>query len=323
MDMKAASRPASSDIGLRPSSSQRSERRQTRFHEIQAKSILNRVRGMAFEWSISPYRGCTHACTYCYARATHPYLGYDNGPDFEHEIVIKTNAVDLLRYEIQHPRMRGETIVTGTVSDPYQPSEATYKLTRDSLVVLHDSNNPVAITTKSSLITRDIDVLQDLSTSAGCTVHMTITTVDRDIARKLEPRAPSPHQRLEAMRRLAEAGIQVGVFVGPVFPGLTDSPDQLDRLTAAVSEAGGSFLIGLPLRVGAGFASPFLQATDRDFPEVAGRYRRQSRGSGMDRLQVDRISEVFDELRFRYGLSSGPLQHRKVTSTPNQLALPL
>jgi DNA repair photolyase len=321
MERQTTSSPA--DIGLRPSSSLRRERRRTRFHEIQAKTILNRVRGMAFEWSISPYRGCTHACTYCYARATHPYLGYDNGSDFEHEIVVKTNAVDLLRYEIQHPRMRGETVVTGTVSDPYQPAEATYRLTRDCLAILCDNDNPAAITTKSSLITRDIDVLQGLATGPGCTVHMTITTVDHNIARKLEPRAPSPTQRLAAMRRLADAGIQVGVFVGPVFPGLTDAPDHLERLTAAVSEAGGSFLIGLPLRIGAGFATPFLQATDRDFPEVAGRYHRQARGSGMDRGQVDHIGEVFDELRFRYGLSSGPQQHRRVVSTPNQLALPL
>lgn len=101
-------------------------RRRTEYHEIEAKTILNRVRGMPFEWSVSPYRGCIHACTYCYARATHPYLGYNNGLDFEHEIVVKTNAVELLQYEIQHPRMRGQTVVSGTVSDPYQPAESKY-----------------------------------------------------------------------------------------------------------------------------------------------------------------------------------------------------
>jgi DNA repair photolyase len=321
MDRNAT--PHRSDIGLRPTSSLRSERRRTKFHEIQAKTILNRVRGMPFEWSISPYRGCTHACTYCYARATHPYLGYDAGPDFEHEIVIKTNAVELLRREIQHPRVRGKSIVTGTVSDPYQPAEATYRLTRDSLAVMLENGNRASITTKSSLITRDLDVLADLAAGPGCTVHMTITTVDHALARKLEPRAPSPTQRLAAIRKLADAGVEVGVFVGPVFPGLTDAPEQLEQLAQAVAEAGGTFLLGLPLRIGSGFAGPFLDSVDRDFPEVSNRYRRQARGSGMDRSQTDRITQVFDELRFRYGLRSRPEPREVVSSTPSQLTLPI
>jgi DNA repair photolyase len=309
--------------GLRPSSPERLARRRTAYHEIQAKTILNRVRGMPFEWSISPYRGCIHACTYCYARASHTYLGYDSGPDFEHEIVVKTNAVELLRYEIQHPKMRGQTIVTGTVSDPYQPAEAQYRLTHDSIEVLLGSRNPVSITTKSSLIVRDIDLLGEMARGPGCTVNVTITTVDHEIARKLEPRAPSPTQRLAAIRQLADAGVEVGVFVGPVFPGLTDEPEQLENLAASVAGAGGTFLVGLPLRIGSGFAGPFLSATDRDFPEVAERYRRQARGTGMDRLQVDRLSATFDELRFRFGLESRPLYRSRNPSRPDQLALPI
>lgn len=301
----------------------RSHRRRTRYHEIEAKSILNRVRGMSFAWSISPYRGCIHACTYCYARASHSYLGYDNGADFEHEIVVKTNAVDLLRHEIQHPRMRGQTVVTGTVSDPYQPAESKYRLTRQILEVLFASGNPASITTKSSLILRDLDILADLANGPGCSVNVTITTIDRSIARKLEPRAPSPDQRLTAVRRLADAGVRVGVFVGPVFPGLTDNREHLESLAAAVSDAGGSFLIGLPLRIGAGFAEPFLNATDRDFPEVAQRYRRQAREGGMDRTQVNRMTATFDELRFRFGLDSR-IEHRMAApDAASQLALPI
>ena len=311
------------ETSLRLSAPERLARRGTVYHEIRAKTILNRVRGMPFEWSISPYRGCIHACTYCYARASHSYLGYDNGADFEHEIVVKTNAVDLLRYEIQQPKMRGQTIVTGTVSDPYQPAEAQYRLTRDSLEVLLHSQNPASITTKSSLIVRDIDLLSEMARGPGCTVNITITTVDRDIARKLEPRAPSPEQRLAAIRKLADAGVEVGVFVGPVFPGLTDEPNQLENLAASVAEAGGTFLVGLPLRIGSGFAGPFLTATDRDFPEVAERYRRQARGSGMDRHQVDRISATFDELRFKFGLESRPFYRARKPSQPDQLTLPI
>ena len=309
--------------GLRPSSPERAERRRTHFHEIQAKTIINRVRGMQFDWSISPYRGCTHACTYCYARATHSYLGYGVGADFEHEIVVKTNAVDLLSHEIQHPRMRGETVITGTVSDPYQPAEARYRLTHDCLAVLLASNNPVAVTTKSSLIARDLDLLGDLAKGPGCTVHMTITTLDRDVARKLEPRTPSPAQRLAAIRKLADAGVQVGVFVGPVFPGLTDGPEQLFDLAQAAAESGASFLVGLPLRIGSDFAAPFLEAVRRDFPEMAQKYRLQARGSGMDRHQVSHLPEVFDELRFRFGLAARP-DHRAVqVDRPKQLALPV
>jgi DNA repair photolyase len=293
--------------GLRPSSPERGERRRTAYHEIEAKTILNRVRGMPFDWSISAYRGCTHACTYCYARASHGYLGYGTGADFEHEIVVKTNAVELLNHEIQHPRMRGQTIVTGTVSDPYQPAEARYRLTRDCLAVLLASGNPVGITTKSSLITRDLDLLAALATGPGCTVHMTITTLDRDIARKLEPRTPSPAQRLAAIRTLAEAGVDVGVFVGPVFPGLTDSPEQLADLAQATAEAGATF----------------LEAMQRDFPELAPRYRAQARNGGMDRQQVKQLSTVFDDLRFRFGLAARP-DHRAVPDDrPRQLALPV
>jgi DNA repair photolyase len=299
------------------------ERRRTAFHEIEAKTILNRVRGMPFDWSMSAYRGCTHACTYCYARASHGYLGYGTGADFEHEIVVKTNAVELLSHEIQHPKMRGQTIVTGTVSDPYQPAEARYRLTRDCLAVLLASGNPVGITTKSSLITRDLDLLAALATGPGCTVHMTITTLDRDIARKLEPRTPSPAQRLAAIRKLAEAGVDVGVFVGPVFPGLTDSPEQLADLAQATAEAGASFLVGLPLRIGSDFATPFLEAMQRDFPELAPRYRAQARNGGMDRQQVKHLSTVFDDLRFRFGLAARP-DHRPVRDDrPRQLALPV
>ena len=323
MNTRLLSPPHRDSPGLRPSSPARAERRRTSFHEVQAKSLLNRVRGMPFDWSISPYRGCTHACTYCYARATHEYLGYGKGADFEHEIVVKTNAVELLNREIRQRKMRGQTIVTGTVSDPYQPAEATYQLTRGCLEVMLANGNPAGITTKSSLIVRDLDVLADLAAGPGCTVHITITTLDRDIARKLEPRAPSPGQRLDAIRKLAAAGIPVGVFVGPVFPGLTDDPEGLAALAEATAEAGGSFLVGLPLRIGSEFAMPFLEAIQRDFPEVAAQYRAQARNGGMDRRQVATIGALFDELRFRFGLDARPSHRDPVDVRPKQLALPV
>jgi DNA repair photolyase len=308
--------------GLRPSSPQRAERRRIQIHEQTAKTIVNHVRGMAFEWSVSPYRGCSHACTYCYARETHGYLGFDAGEDFEYEIVVKTNAVELLNREIQQPKLRGQTIVTGTVSDPYQPIESRYRLTRGILEVLLDTGNPVSITTKSSLVTRDLDLLGEFAKRQGASVNVTITTVDHALARTLEPRAPSPAQRLRAIRALADAGVDVGVFVGPVFPGLTDAPEQLEALAQAVADAGGQFLLGLPLRIGKGFAAPFLAATDRDLPQVAGRYRRQAAGNGMDAWQTRTLGRVFDDLRFRHGLRAAP-EVRTRPPQQAQLALPL
>lgn len=300
-------------------------RRATRYHEQQAKSIVNAVKGMPFHWSVSPYRGCVHACTYCYARATHPFLGYDAGADFEHEIVIKVNAVELLQRELRHPRMRGQTIIMGTVSDPYQPAEHHYRMTRQLLRVLDAAGNPVGITTKSTTVTQDLPLLARVAARAGMSVNLTITTPDRDLARLLEPRAPSPQQRLRALEVLANAGVPSGIFCAPILPGLTDDPEALERLAEAVAMHGGRWMMSGVLRIGDGFARPFLDAARRDFPHLVRRYERQAargfRGSASPQEVAD-IQGRMDEIRSRYGLLSGPPSFPKVP-VAEQIALPL
>ncbi len=284
-------------------------KRQTRYHETVAKSIVNPVKGMRFSWSISPYRGCIHACTYCYARASHEFLGYDTGEDFEKEIVVKVNAADLLAREIQHPRLRQQTMIMGTISDPYQPAEHVYRLTRKILHILDRAGNPTQITTKSTTVIQDLPILAGMTSRAGCAVNFTITTLDDDLARMLEPRAPSPLQRLQAMRKLAAAGIPTGIFAAPILLGLTDADEDLERLASVVVEHGGGYMMASALRIGDGFAKPFLDAARRDFLHLLARYERQARigfRGSVSRQEADDIYGRMDEIRARYGLASGP-----------------
>lgn len=300
-------------------------RRGTRYHEQQAKTIVNAVKGMRFHWSVSPYRGCIHACTYCYARATHPFLGFDAGEDFEHEIVVKVNAPELLQRELRHPRLHGQTIIMGTVSDPYQPAEHHYRLTRQLLRVLDVAGNPVGITTKSTTVTQDIPILVRIAERERMSVNLTITTLDPDLARLLEPRAPAPKQRLAAIRDLANAGVPAGIFCAPILPGLTDDPDALERLAEAVALHGGRWMMSSVLRIGDGFARPFLDAARRDFPHLVRRYEQQAargfRGSA-SRNEVAEIEGRMDVIRARYDLLPGPPSVPK-PPTIEQVPLPL
>ncbi|MGB3327532.1 MAG: radical SAM protein [Thermomicrobiales bacterium] len=300
-------------------------RRGTRYHEQQAKTIVNAVKGMPFHWSVSPYRGCIHACTYCYARATHPFLGFDAGEDFEHEIVVKVNAPELLQRELRHPRLRGQTIIMGTVSDPYQPAEHRYRLTRQLLSILDGTGNPVGITTKSTTVTQDVALLSRMAARERIAVNLTITTLDPDLARMLEPRAPSPMQRLAALQHLADAGIPAGIFCAPILPGLTDDPDALEQLAAAVADHGGRWMMSGVLRIGDGFARPFLDAARRDFPQLVRRYERQAARGFRGSASPDEVAAIqgrMDAIRARYDLQPGP-PSRTTAPAATQVSLPL
>ena len=184
------------------------------FEEIQCKTLINRVQGgMPFRWTINPYRGCQHACIYCFARSTHQYLGYNAGPDFDQRIVVKVNAPEVLREELRRPGWRRELIALGTSCDPYEPAERQYQLTQRILELLRDHANPVSITTKSVLVTRDLDLLAALSRVADCRVNFSIGTLDEDVWRKTEPGTPKPMKRMEAMQQLVEAGVSAGVLM--------------------------------------------------------------------------------------------------------------
>ena len=222
---------------------------------------FNRSPDVPFDRSVNPYRGCEHGCIYCYARPTHAYLGLSSGLDFETRLFRKPEAAAQLERELADQDYRPATLVLGANTDPYQPIERRYGTTRAVLQVLHDCRHPVAITTKSALILRDLDLLPHMARRRLAAALISITTLDRALARRLEPRAAAPERRLEVIRGLAEAGVPVGVLVSPLIPGLTD-PD-LERILELAAAAGasraGSILIRLPLEV-AGLFEDWLRA---------------------------------------------------------------
>lgn len=219
-------------------------------HEETAKSIIatNDSPDISFDQSVNPYRGCEHGCIYCYARPTHSYLGHSPGLDFETQIYAKVNAVELLERELSRRGYLPKTLVMGGVTDVYQPIERDHNITRKLLELLDRTNHPVGIVTKSALVVRDLDILERLARRDLVRVAISITTLDRGIARRMEPRAPTPHKRLEAVRILADAGVPVSVMVAPIVPALNDS--EIESILAAARNAGaldaGYVLLRLP-----------------------------------------------------------------------------
>ncbi len=236
------------------------------------KSALNRVRGMPFAWSLNPYRGCTHGCHYCYARATHAHLGLNPGLDFTQRIFVKSNVVEVLRRELTARSWRREEVAIGTATDPYQPGEGRFGLMPGILQVFADVHSPVSIVTKSTLVWRDREILAYLQAVAGARVSFTITTLDPEIWRALEPGTPPPRQRLEIMRRLVAAGVPCGVFLAPVVPGLTDSPAALAGIAEAAHAHGASWLWASPLRLAPLVKEHFLAWLADYRPDLLARY---------------------------------------------------
>src|SRR5881296_828942 len=252
-------------------------RRQTQYFRDGSKSIITRNTSpdVGFETSLNPYRGCEHGCIYCYARPTHEYLGFSAGLDFESKIIVKTNAPELLRAELESPRWHPQTLVMSGVTDPYQPIERKLRITRRCLEVLAQFRNPVAIITKNRLVTRDVDILRELAACNAVAVNISVTTLDANLQRVLEPRTSSPQARLDAIRQLRAASIPVGVMVAPIIPGLTDHevPNILDASAKAGAQFAGYTIVRLPWAV----APLFEHWLEEHFPErkdkVLGRIR--------------------------------------------------
>ncbi|AHB48105.1 moaA/nifB/pqqE family protein [Hyphomicrobium nitrativorans NL23] len=225
----------------------------TDVYEEPARSIITRNKSpdISFDQSINPYRGCEHGCIYCYARPTHCYLGHSAGLDFETKLYAKTNAAELLEQELARKNYKPAVIALGTNTDPYQPIERERHITRAILEVLERTGHPVGIVTKSALVVRDIDILSRMAARGLAKVALSVTTLDRRIARAMEPRATTPAKRLEAVRALSEAGVPVSVMVAPIVPGLTDS--EIERILEAAHRAGASeagyVLLRLPLEL--------------------------------------------------------------------------
>jgi DNA repair photolyase len=248
----------------------------TRFYEVRAKSALNRVpeqSPMPFRWTVNPYRGCSHACTYCFARPTHTYLGFNAGRDFEREIVVKVNAPEVLRSELARPRWKGEHVALGTNTDPYQWVEGHYKLMEGIWEALRDAANPCSVLTKSPLLLRDLAVMLEIAQRTTFTACLSIPTLDEKAWRETEPRTPNPRARLEAVAELNRAGIPTGVLIAPLMPGINDAPRQVEPLLEAAEAAGATSIGGVALHLRGEVRDVFMGWLEARRPELVPRYR--------------------------------------------------
>lgn len=277
-----------------------------RYVEMTAKSVLNPVLGMGFRWSVNPYRGCVHGCHYCFARRYHTYLDMGAGEDFSGVILVKVNAVGVLRVELARRGWRRDLVAVGTATDPYQPIEGRYRLTRGILEALAEAETPASVVTKGPMVIRDRDVLGALRDRAGATVCMSLTTLDPDLWRRLEPGTAPPRQRLRAVAALAAAGIQVGVLLAPIVPGLTTARANLDAVIRGAAEHGAAFLGSGVLHLEPGVREHFDGFLREEAPALVPLYRRLYPGARAP-VGVDRsLTSAVAELRGRYGLADRP-----------------
>jgi DNA repair photolyase len=296
-------------------------KRETQYFHDGTKTIITRNNSpdVGFETSLNPYRGCEHGCIYCYARPTHEYLGFSAGLDFESRIMVKTNAPELLRMELESPRWRPQTLVMSGVTDPYQPVEKKLQITRGCLEVLAKFRNPVAIITKNRLVTRDIDLLRELADRRATAANISVTSLDPKLQRILEPRTSSPDARLDAIRQLRAAGIPVGVMVAPIIPGLTDH--EIPKILEACAEAGAQFAGYTIVRLPWAVAPLFEHWLEEHFPDrkekVLGRIR-DLRGNGRlnnsqwhkrmsgEGVFAEQIASLFEVSCHRCGIGGRP-----------------
>ena len=267
------------------------------FLHVTAKRILNHVpagsRAPA-NWTINVYRGCSHSCSYCFARPTHEYLGFNSGDDFDRKIVVKINAVEKLRAELADPSWAREPVAMGTNTDPYQRAEAKYRLTRGVLEALTEHGTPFSILTKSPLVTRDLDVITEAARTLDVSVNFSLGTLDERVWRLTEPGAPNPRRRVEAMARLSAAGIRTGALMAPILPGLSDRPEQLREVVRAIEGAGGR-LLGLgPLHLRPGVREHFLGWLADADPALHADYQR--RYAGTDHAPERYLAELYRRL---------------------------
>lgn len=283
---------------------------QVEWVEIQVKSVLNRVQGMPFKWSINPYRGCAHGCKFCYARLTHWYLDQDGVGNWSSRIFVKVNAPEVLREELARPSWQREEVHLGTATDPYQPAEGAYKITRQILEALRDFRTPVAVVTRSTMVVRDIEVLKQMARGPGAIVCLSIATMDPEVAREIEPDVPPPQRRLDALRDLAQAGIPTGVLLAPVLPGITDHPDQLAAVVEAAKAHGASSLWTNALHLGDVTRQAFFQYLEHRRPELVPEYTQLYRGKYAPSGYRRRIQEIVATLKARSGFGATPASAR-------------
>lgn len=290
-----------------------------RYQEVICRSALNAVKGMPFNWTLNPYRGCTHGCHYCFARRYQTQ--FELGPDdhFSSFIFIKTNLVEVLRKELDKPSWTREQVAVGTATDPYQPIEGHYRLTRGSLEAFIAARTPIGLVTKGPMVVRDADLLAELGRRAGCTVYMSVPTVDEEAWRVLEPGTAPPLQRLRAVRRLREAGVNAGVLMAPVVPGFTTHASKLEATIKAIAEHGAAFMGANLMYLKEGTKDHFMGFLRREFPHLVHSYNRLYAGAYATREYATAVRGMIETLQQRYDLRRrGTRAEESVPSEPEE-----
>ncbi len=305
-------RPTTRDVALAvrergveglPGAVERSDH--VRYQEVACRSALNRVEGMPFAWTLNPYRGCTHACHYCYARRYQTQFELGPGDDFSRVVLVKTNFPEVLARELARPSWTRETVALGTATDPYQPIEGHYQLTRRSLAALLHGRTPVGIVTKGPMVVRDRDLLADLARTVECTVYLSVPTVDEDAWQALEPGTAPPLQRLRAARALADAGVPAAVLMMPIVPGFTTQPARLRRTLGAIADHGLRLAGTGLMRLQDGARAHFFEFLAREFPALLPRYARLYAGATPPWAYADRVKDEVRRLAGEEGVSRG------------------
>ena len=287
------------------------------FHEVRARSIINRVppaSRMSFRWTINPYRGCSHACAYCFARNTHTYLDFDAGHDFNSQIVVKVNAAELARRELAAPRWPGEHIAMGTNVDCYQRAEGRYQLMPGIITALRDAANPFSILTKGTLILRDLDLIAGAAEVTDVGLNVSVGFADPDLWRSVEPGTPSPERRLAACAAMNGHGLRCGVLMGPVLPFLSDSPGQLAATVRRIAASGAAQVTPITLHLRPGAREWYLRWLGEQHPGLVPRYRElYGTGAYPPRSYQQRIAGQVRALAERYGVGrASPAQARRL-----------
>jgi DNA repair photolyase len=295
---------------------------QVEYREEPCRSALNRVTGMPFSWSLNPYMGCAHRCTFCYVRAFEQRA--DRPPDdrYGRSIRVKVNVAEVLRKELRRPSWKGEGIAIGAATDPYQPAEGRYALTRGCLEELAAVSNPFSLITRNPMIVRDLDVLREAAARAEVAVMFSVPTLDEEVWRKTEPGTPPPRQRLRVLSQLVAAGIKAGVGMAPILPGISDGPEQLEAVVRAAREAGATSIWANLLYLRPGTREHFLANLARDWPEELERYERlYANRAYLPRKLAEPVRSEVAELRRRYGIADRRRVRLQPAPSPEQLAL--
>jgi DNA repair photolyase len=292
------------------------------YREEPCRSALNHVRGMPFEWSLNPYMGCVHRCTFCYVRAFELRADRPSDERYGRSIRVKTNVAEVLRRELSRPSWVPSPIAIGAATDPYQPAEGRYRLTRSCIEVLRDAANPFSIITRGPMIVRDLDVLTAAARSAKVGVTFSIPTLDPEIWRRTEPGTAPPHQRLRALTQLVDAGLQVGVGMAPILPGLSDKPELLAEVVRAARAAGATGVWANLLYLKPGTKEHFLSALERDWPELLPEYERlYARRAYLPAEETKPVRETVSKLARKHGIRDRRTVKLEPPADPEQLRL--